>query len=154
MKLSDEASNKPINKEVETEFDDLMLDSNISIKKNYSRIENLLSLHKENNYKEYIITVEGHYVYGKHISYDYPIGILYVNGKDLPCTLSEQIIYVLTRLYAHSLGKKFKVKDELSECFLVKKVNCEFFYRLLLGSPLYKKIQDKVVKEINQINII
>lgn len=143
-----------INEEVETEFDDLMLDRNISIKENYSRIQSFLSLHKENNYAEYIITVEGHYVYGKHISYDYPIGILFVKTKNFPYTLSEQIIYILTRLYAHSLGKKFKVQDEWSECTIVTKVNHRCFYRLLLDSPLYKKIHDKVVEEINQINNI
>lgn len=154
MKLSDEASNKPINEEVEREFDDLMLDPNTSIKENYSRIENLLSLHKENNYAKYAIIVDGHYVYGKHASYDYTVGIIIVKCKDFPYTLSEQIIDVLTELYTHSLSKKFKVEDEWSECTIVTKVNHRYFYRLLLGSPLYKKIQDKVVKEINQINII
>lgn len=149
---TDETFSKPLNEKVETKFDTLILDPNISIKQNYSKIKNLLSLYKENNYTEYVITVEGHYVYGKHVSYDYPIGIIYVNDKDLPCTLSEQIIYNLTRLYAHSLGKKFQVQDEGSECFIVKSVNCTYFYRLRSDSPLYKKIQDKVVEEINQIN--
>jgi hypothetical protein len=152
MKLSDEASNKPINEKVETEFDDLMLDRNISIKENYSRIQSLLSLHKENNYAEYSIIVYGHYVYGKHASYEHPVGILFVKAKDFPYTLSEQIIDILTRLYTRSLGKKFKVQDEWSECTIVTKVNHRYFYRLLLDSPLYKKIHDKVVEEINQIN--
>lgn len=143
-----------INEKVETEFHYLLLDPNISIKENYSRIKSLLSLHKENNYAEYCITVEGHYVYGKHVSYDYPVGIIFVKSKGLHYTLSEQIIYVLTRLYAHSLGKKFQVQDERSECTIVTKVNHRYFYRLLLGSPLYKKIHNKVVEEINQINII
>lgn len=146
MKLSDEASNKPINEKVETEFHYLLLDPNISIKENYSRIKSLLSLHKENNHTEYVITVEGHYVYGKHVSYNYPVGIIFVKDKGLHFTLSEQIIYILTRLYAHSLGKKFKV--ERSEFFIVKKVNYTFFYRLRSDSPLYKKIHDKVVKEL------
>lgn len=140
-----------INEEVEMKFDNLMLDSNISIKENYSKIKSLLSLYKKNNYAEYCITVEGHYVYGKHVSYDYPVGII-VKGNDLHYTLSEQIIYVLTRLYAHSLGKKFQVQDERSECAIATKVNCEFFYRLRSDSPLYKKIHNKVVEEINQIN--
>ena len=151
MKLSDEASNKPINEEVETEFHYLLLDPNISIKQNYSKIKSLLSLHKENNHTEYVITVEGHYVYGKHVSYNYPVGIIFVKSKGLHFTLSEQIIFILTRLYAYSLGKKFKVKDE-SECFILTKVDCTYFYRLRSDSPLYKKIQDKVVEEINQIN--
>lgn len=154
MKLSNEASNKPINEEVETEFHYLLLDPNISIKENYSRIESLLSLHKENNHTEYVITVEGHYVYGKHLSYNYPVGIIFVKDKGLHYTLSEQIIYILTRLYAHSLGKKFQVKNKRSEYFIVKKVNYTFFYRLRSYSPLYKKIHDKVVEEINQINNI
>ena len=148
MKLSDEASNKPINEKVETEFHYLLLDPNISIKENYSRIKSLLSLHKKNNHTEYVITVEGHYVYGKDLSYNYPVGIIFVKDKGLHFTLSEQIIYILTRLYAHSLGKKFKVKVERSEFFTVKKVNCTFFYRLRSDSPLYKKIHDKVVKEL------
>lgn len=142
-----------INEEVEMKFDNLMLDSNISIKENYSKIKSLLSLYKKNNYAEYCITVEGHYVYGKHVSYDYPVGII-VKGNDLHYTLSEQIIYVLTRLYAHSLGKRFKIQNKLMDCFIVTKVNRRNFYRLLLESPLYKKIHDKVVEEINQINII
>ena len=135
------------NEVVGTRYDDLTLDPNISIKENYSRIESLLSLHKENNHTEYVITVEGHYVYGKHLSYNYPVGIIFVKDKGLHYTLSEQIIYILTRLYAHSLGKKF----QRSECFMVTKVNCTYFYRLRSDSPLYKKIQDKIVKEINQI---
>lgn len=143
MKLSDKTSNKPI----KTKFDGLMLDPNIPIKENYSRIKSLLSLHKENNYAEYWIIVEGHYVYGKHISYDYPVGTIF-ECNHLHFTLSEQIIFILTRLYAHSLGKKIQAKDELSECFMVTKVNCAYFYRLRSGSPLYKKIHDKVVKEL------
>ena len=150
MKLSDEASNKPINEKIETEFHYLLLDPNISIKENYSKIKSLLSLHKKNNHTEYVITVEGHYVYGKHASYNYPVGIIFVKSKGLHYTLSEQIIYILTRLYAHSLGKKF----QRSECFMVTKVNWTFFYRLRSDSPLYKKIQDKVVEKINQINNI
>ena len=137
-------------KEAEAEFDYLMLDPNISIKENYSRIESLMSLHKENNHTEYAIIVEGHYVYGKHVSYDYPVGTIF-ECNHLHFTLSEQIIFILTRLYAYSLGKKFKVKDE-SECFILTKVDCTNFYRLRSDSPLYKKIQDKVVEEINQIN--
>ena len=146
MRLSDEASNKPINEKVETEFHYLLLDPNIPIKENYSRIKSLLSLYKENNYAEYWIIVEGHYVYGKHVSYDYPVGTIF-ECNHLHFTLSEQIIFILTRLYAYSLGKKFKVKDE-SECFILTKVNCTYFYRLRSDSPLYKKIQDKVVKEL------
>ena len=151
---TDETFSKPLNEEVETEFHYLLLDPNISIKENYSRIKSLLSLHKENNHTEYVITVEGHYVYGKHLSYNYPVGIIFVKDKGLHYTLSEQIIYILTRLYTHSLGKKFQVKNKRSEYFIVKKVNYKFFYRLRSDLPLYKKIHNKVVEEINQINKI
>ena len=143
------AQNVVVDEILRTKYDSITLDPNKPIKENYSIIKSLLSLHKENNHTEYVITVEGHYVYGKHLSYNYPVGIIFVKDKDLHYTLSEQIIYILTRLYAHSLGKKFQVKNKRSEYFIVKKVNWTFFYRLRSDSPLYKKIQDKVVEEIN-----
>lgn len=139
------------NEVVGTRYDNLTLDPNKSIKENYAKIDSLMSLHRENNYAQYFIMVEGHYTYpyGKYIFHNFHIGMIFVKDKDNEeyGSVSQQIVNILTGLYSYSLGKKFPVQDELSECHIVTEVDCTFFYCLSSFSPLHDKIYDKVVEE-------
>lgn len=141
------------NEVVGTRYDDLTLDPNKSIKENYAKIDSLMSLHREKNYAQYFIMVEGHYTYGKYKFHNFHIGMIFVKDKDNEeyDSVNQQIVNILTGLYSYSLGKKFPVQDELSECHIVTEVDCEFFYSLSSMSPLHDKIYDKVVETINEI---
>lgn len=163
------------NESTEKKYDELLLDPQKSIKENYEVIKNLMSLHRENNYTEYIIMVEGHYTNKHNESYDFSTGMIEVKGKNNERyrTISGQIIYALAQLYSYSLDEPFKV--EFGEYHVMKvnqkdikvatgrtfkhengSVTKEYvtreglgntFYCLYSTSPLYKKIYNKVMAE-------
>ena len=157
-------------------YDNLLLDPNKSIKENYAKIKKLMSLHREKNFAEYTIMIDGHYTNKRRdSSYDFNVGMIQVKGKDNEYyqTISGQIIEALTRLYSYSLdtrfdvdcddyhvmkvnertikvptGRTFKHSDgEVTEEYVEKKVGGNKFYCLYPTSPLYKKIYNKVIKE-------
>ena len=137
------AQNVVVDEIVTTKYDSLTLDPNKSIKENCKEIDNFLYLHSENIYTDFI-AVRGHYVGYSNNSYDFPIGTI---RDDL--SVREQVIDVLTNLYSHSLDINFPQVSTEEYDFI--KVGNSYFYSLLSSSLLYKKIHDKVVKEINQI---
>ena len=158
-----------------SEYRDIVLYPNKSIKENYAKIQSLMDLHEERKYAEYTIVVQGYYTSkkGKYLA-DY-IYFIKIKGKDNErfYTVSGQIIKALTELYAQSLDEPFNCG--WSEYFSLgvnerkykrpsgreyKNKNGEFvkeyitvtdykneLYILYSSSPLYKKICQEVIKE-------
>ena len=171
--VDDFATNEP----TEKKYDHLVLDPQKSIKENYEVIKNLMSLHKEKDYAEYIIMIEGHYVNKYNSAYNWPVGMIEVKGKNNEYyqTISGQIIEALTELYSHSLDEPFKVefgeyhvmqvnqKDikvatgrtfkhqngSVTKEYVTSKGLGNRFYCLYSTSQLYKKIYKKVMAETN-----
>ena len=171
--VDDFATNEPTGKK----YDELLLDPQKSIKENYEVIKNLMSLHRENNYAEYIIMVEGHYVNKYNSTYNWSVGMIEVKGKDNERyrTISGQIIYVLAQLYSYSLDEPFKVESRdyftmqvnqkdikvatgrtfkhqngsVTKEYVTRKGLGNTFYCLHETSSLYRKIYTKVMSETN-----
>ena len=163
------------NEPTERKFDYLLLDPNKSIVENYAKIDSLMSLHKERNYAEYTIMVEGHYTNKRGDFYDWHVGTIQVKGKDNEyyITISGQIIKALTELYSHSLdtrfnvewreynaltvnqkrakvetGRTFKHNDgKITKEYVEKEIGGNTLYYLYSTSSLYKKIKEKVISE-------
>ena len=155
-------------------FDNLILDPNKTIKENYAKIDSLMSLHKEKNFAEYTIMIDGHYTskWNSSSYYDHHIGMIRVKGKNNEYyrTISGQIIEALTELYSNSLdtrfdvdcgamevnqktikvptGKTFKRSDgKVTKEYVEKEIGQNILYYLYSTSPLYKKIYNKVIEE-------
>ena len=169
--VDDLATNEPSGKK----FDRLLLDPNKSIKENYAKIDSLMSLHKEKNFAEYTIMIEGHYTNKHNESYDFYSGMIQVKGKNNERyrTISGQIIYALAQLYSYSLDEPFKVEfgeyhtmqvnqknikvatgrtfkhenGSVTKEYVTRKGLGNTLYCLYSTSPLYKKIYNKVMAE-------
>ena len=131
-------------KEKGEKYESLLLDPNESIEDNFKKISDLMSLHKEKDYLEYYIMAEAVYSNAKGDTYEWPVGIIRVKGKDNEeyRTISGQIIETLTELYAHSLDKPFNVSSSEYHSMSVnpKKVKVE-------TGRTYKSQDGKVIKE-------
>ena len=116
-------------------YGQLTLSPQKSIKENYEIIKDLISQHKERDFDEYAIEVNGHYTNSNNEYYDTNIGFINIKGETFlvkgdkiienvnKFTISDDIVNVLTELYSRSLGYKgnnfrnvfsmrVKVKDE------------------------------------------
>lgn len=132
------------NEVVGTRYDNLTLDPNKSIKENWIKIDDFLHVHSENIYTDFIV-VRGHYVGNHNNSYDFPIGRIRVKDNEVNRSAKKQIIDILTKLYSHSLDRKFQVSYKK---YVSVKVGNSYFYSLLSSSLLYKKIHYKVAEEV------
>lgn len=131
----------------EKKRDILLLSPNESIKKNYTKIDSLMSLHREKNYAEYIIVVQGHYTNKSGDFYDRLIGMIHVKLRDGDIyyhTINEEIKEVLTTLYSYSLDECFNVEfDEYYASF----VNEEQIKVKVETGRTFKCSDGKVTKE-------
>ena len=158
-----------------SEFRDIVLYPNKSIKENYAKIQSLMDLHEERKYAEYTIVVQGYYTSKKGKYLDEFVESIHIKGEDNErfYTVSGQIIRALTKLYAQSLDEPFNCNS--SDYFYLavnerkykrpsgreyKNKNGEFvkeyitvtdykneLYMLHSTSSLYKKIYQEVIKE-------
>ena len=158
-----------------SQIDKLLLDPSKSIKENYNVIRNFINQNKNNNYIEYTILVDGHYVNKKNEFYDWHIGEIKLKGKDNEFyrTIDGSIIHTLTNLYSHALDEKFDVSANecdgrrvnektvsvpsgryikhsngtVSKEYVRKTITQNTLYSLSEFSSLYKQIYNKVIQE-------
>lgn len=146
-------------------YGQLTLSPQKSIKENYEIINDLISQHKERDFDEYTIRVDGHYTNSNNEYYDTHIGLINIKGERIflfekiivdKFTISNDIVNVLTELYSNTLGESFHYKGINFRTVKVKgdktnKFPYDSFYTLTRTSKIREKMCNKVKLELGLI---